>query len=267
MTNSRKNVSDEKMVNPRKHMIDSKKTMPASKKHKKIWIIIIPVFLLVVAAGVALFIYDGKKEEIEWKRQKQVIDSAKNGNSEAGNLLAAAQKINPDTVAWIEIPDTNVDFPIVQGEDNSYYLNHNFQNEDSYIGVPFLDCRNLADFQDYTSIVYGHHISGGLMFSALDKFKNQDYLKQHDLGTLTLPDRKQQVVFVACLVADSMGDVYDTVILSKADRENYVKYIEDTAVAVTRENLSFLTEEKLLILSTCSYEYNGARTVLVGYFK
>ena len=82
--------------------------------------------------------------------------------------FAALREINPDIVAWIYIEGTKVNYPIVQGEDNSYYLKHLFSGEWNGSGCIFLDFRNDASFADRHSIIYGHHMKNGTMFTDLD---------------------------------------------------------------------------------------------------
>ena len=70
----------------------------------------------------------------------------------------ALKKINPDIIAWIRIPDTSIDYPVVQGNDDSYYLTHTFKKTEHVAGAIFLDSDNNADFSDDKNIIYGHNI-------------------------------------------------------------------------------------------------------------
>ena len=76
-------------------------------------------------------------------------------------------QMNPDTVAWIYGPDTVIDYPVVQGTDNAYYLNHTVDRTESIIGSIFMECTNKPDFTDDVTVLYGHHIKAGTMFSSL----------------------------------------------------------------------------------------------------
>ena len=91
---------------------------------------------------------------------------------------------NPDIVAWIYIEGTKINYPIVQGEDNSYYLKHLFSGEWNGSGCIFLDSRNDASFADRHSIIYGHHMKNGTMFTDLDKYKKQDFFDEHPVALL-----------------------------------------------------------------------------------
>lgn len=100
----------------------------------------------------------------------------------------ALKKINPDIVAWIRIPDTSIDYPVVQGNDDSYYLTHTFKKTEHVAGAIFLDSDNNADFSDDKNIIYGHNMKDGSMFQGLHKYENEQYLKTHNKVYLYLPN-------------------------------------------------------------------------------
>lgn len=93
--------------------------------------------------------------------------------------LAALREENPDVVGWIRIPDTKIDYPLMQGEDNDFYLNHTWKKEPNSVGSVFLECENRADLTDYNTIVYGHNMNNGSMFADLELFALQEYWKDH----------------------------------------------------------------------------------------
>jgi len=84
--------------------------------------------------------------------------------------LAALREENPDVVGWIRIPDTGIDYPLMQGEDNDFYLNHTWKKEPNSVGSIFLEWQNSADLTDYNTIVYGHNMNDGSMFADLELF-------------------------------------------------------------------------------------------------
>ena len=100
----------------------------------------------------------------------------------------ALKKINPDIVAWIRIPDTSIDYPVVQGNDDSYYLTHTFKKTEHVAGAIFLDSDNNADFSDDKNIIYGHNMKDGSMFQGLHKYESESYLQEHNKVYLYLPD-------------------------------------------------------------------------------
>ncbi|MBR4290197.1 MAG: class B sortase [Oscillospiraceae bacterium] len=93
--------------------------------------------------------------------------------------LAALREKNPDVVGWIRIPDTNVDYPLMQGEDNDFYLNHTWEKEPNSVGSIFLEYLNSPDLTDYNTIVYGHNMNNNSMFGDLEKFSLTQYWEAH----------------------------------------------------------------------------------------
>lgn len=89
--------------------------------------------------------------------------------------LAALREVNPDVVGWIRIPDTGIDYPLMQGEDNEFYLKHTWEKEPNSVGSVFLEYQNSADLTDYNTIVYAHNMNSGAMFSDLELFALKKY--------------------------------------------------------------------------------------------
>ena len=83
-----------------------------------------------------------------------------------------------------------LDYPVVQGEDNSYYLSHTFRGENNIAGSIFLDYRNSSDFKDGRSIIYGHNMKDGSMFHGLRKYRNVEFFQAHGRIRLFLPDEQ-----------------------------------------------------------------------------
>ena len=94
------------------------------------------------------------------------------------DFAALAQK-NSEIVGWIYIPDSKVDYPMVKGTDNSYYVSHTFEKKANGAGAIFLDWKNKGDFSDRNTVIYGHHMKNGSMFAALVEYKDPDYFNAH----------------------------------------------------------------------------------------
>lgn len=121
----------------------------------------------------------------------------------------ALKKINPDIVAWIRIPDTSIDYPVVQGNDDSYYLTHTFKKTEHVAGAIFLDSDNNADFSDDKNIIYGHNMKDGSMFRGLRNFLGDKFLKEHHILYLYLPDEGVWIfVIVKCEYTPADGDAF-----------------------------------------------------------
>ncbi len=188
------------------------------------------------------------------------------GTATAQDYLVECHEVTAEILAWITIPDTAIDFPIVQGEDNSYYLSHNEYGESYSYGVPFLDCRNEPDFSGFQSIIYGHNIRGDRMFAGLLHFQDQDYFDSHPTGVLVTSQKQYTISWIACLIVPKEGFVYDVIFLTQGEKETFAEQLQQQAVQY-RDTGVDLTEKNLITLSTCSYEFEDARTVLVGYLE
>ena len=121
----------------------------------------------------------------------------------------ALKKINPDIIAWIRIPDTSIDYPVVQGNDDSYYLTHTFKKTEHVAGAIFLDSDNNADFSDDKNIIYGHNMKDGSMFRGLRNFLGDKFLKEHHILYLYLPDEGVWIfVIVKCEYTPADGEAF-----------------------------------------------------------
>lgn len=112
----------------------------------------------------------------------------------------------PNAIAWLEIPNTNVNYPIMQGKDNLEYLNKDCFGKYSLSGSIFLDFKNNKDFSDNYNLIYGHHMSGGRMFGELDKFLDNSFLEKHKVGYLLTRDKIYRISFTSCITTDAKDE-------------------------------------------------------------
>ena len=143
--------------------------------------------------------------------------------------FASLQAINPDIVAWLRIPGV-LEYSVVRGKDNSYYLNHTVQKTYNIAGSIFLDYRNERDFSDSKNIIYGHNMKDGSMFHVLRNYQDIDFFQEHTDMEIYLPDgRTLNYQIIACEQVPADSEVYQ---ITKYDSEK--------------------TEKQELLLSTCS---------------
>lgn len=105
-------------------------------------------------------------------------------------------------IAWIRIDDTNINYPVVQGSDNAWFLNRNYKGDFATAGSIFLDYRNTKNFSDSFSIIYGHRMGNGEMFSDIQKFKNEEFFNSHQEGVLSLRERLLNLKIIAYAEVD-----------------------------------------------------------------
>ena len=127
--------------------------------------------------------YDTLREYVDVEEPKENADSEDTEENQEETVTVdfeALKKINREIIAWIRIPDTGIDYPVVQGADNEYYLKHTFKKTEQVAGSIFLDKDNSPDFSNRKSILYGHNMKDGSMFQGLHKYENEQYLEIHN---------------------------------------------------------------------------------------
>lgn len=152
--------------------------------------------------------------------------------TQAGDLAsmtvdwAALRAQNPDIVAWVCVPGTNINYPVVQGTDNDYYLNHDFEGNQGWLancGTVFMDYRNTSDFSDASTFIYGHHLNDGSMFSALASFTDQDAFDASRTVYLLTPTQNYQLTSYALVHCDQSEAIVQTSFGDDAQRAAYIQ--------------------------------------------
>lgn len=173
----------------------------------------------------------------------------------------ALRKINPDVVGWLYCEDTVINYPIAKSHNNSDYLYRRFDGEYHKSGCLFVDCNNKSDFTDPNTVIYGHHMKNGSMFGTLTDYKKQDYYENHpELLLLTEGNRYHLKVF-AGYVSPASGDAWKLSFRDSAERAAWIQQAIDSSSFDS--GIVPVAGDKIVTLSTCSYEYNNARYVLL----
>lgn len=173
-----------------------------------------------------------------------------------------AQEMNGDIVGWLTMEGTRIDYPFVQAGDNDYYLRRDINEEFAYAGTLFMDYRCTGDFSGFSTVIYGHNMKNGSMFSDLSRYDSAAFFGENNLGWLYLPDATYRVdPFAYLLVRSDDSNLYAFDLETELQREQMLSYVRETALRY--RELSLTTGDKLLILSTCAYDFNKARSVVV----
>lgn len=176
--------------------------------------------------------------------------------------FTSLKRINPDVVGWITARDTEIDYPVVRGKDNDFYLRHLFTGEQNKLGSVFMDYRNHSDFLDKNTIIYGHNMKDGSMFSSLTKYKDQQYYDNFPTMLLYTPVGNFTVELFAGIVVDGN---YESVRFNFKDDHDFHSYIDSLKEKSTFDsNTSIKADDQIITLVTCSYEFNNARYALYG---
>lgn len=100
----------------------------------------------------------------------------------------ALWETGPDIIGWLNLPDTAVNYPVTQTDDNEYYLHHLYDGTYNKMGCLFADYENQADFSDRNTIIYGHNMRDGSIFATLNEYDEQSYFDEHPQMYLVTPD-------------------------------------------------------------------------------
>ena len=161
-----------------------------------------------------------------------------------------------EVVAWLTIDDTNIDYPIMQCDNNIKYLNLDAYGEYSLSGAIFMDFRCSPDFTDLYNLVYGHHMGAGMMFGALDEFYDEAYFNEHLTGSLLIDDKTVPLDIVAFLAIDVSEDE-----IFNPEPGNMDIYAYCDSHATYKRALD--PSKHVLALSTCKEPMSTKRTVLI----
>ena len=171
------------------------------------------------------------------------------------------KEINPDTVGWLEIFDTFIDYPVMQGVDNYEYANKDVFGNASLTGAIYLDSANSSDFIDQYNIIYGHHMDNKAMFGNLDEFEDKEYFMSHRIRILQTPEGNYDLKIFACVRTNAYDEmVYHVNSLNSRSLSSALGYIKNKAnvyINPTDEEIN-----KLVVLSTCADETTDGRILL-----
>ena len=170
----------------------------------------------------------------------------------------------PDVVAWLYCEGTPINYPVVQGEDNEYYLHRLLNGAYNSSGTIFMEYRNQPDLSDWNTILYGHNMNNDSMFGILPDYMDQSFYDAHPVMYLLTPTQDYEIELISGYVTPADSDTYA---IPDTQEER------DALLNKAYTSSSFLSgvraapEEKLITLSTCVYDYDHARYVLVGVLR
>lgn len=196
-----------------------------------------------------------------WQYRNAADDSLLAFKPELYQPIRDGQFISADQVAWLFIYDTNIDYPVMQGEDNFDYLNKDPYGDFKLSGSIFLDSRNDREFADEYSVIYGHHMEHGFMFGSLDSFQDQAYFDQHREGLLSTGSTVFDVeLFAVCSAEATNHTLFSPTGRTTAEITDFLK-----------ENAMIYTEPepgcRIVALSTCWGDDDMDRLLVFGAIK
>ena len=245
------------------------------KKSKKI---ILLTYFILVSLIIISVIYIIK--EFYWKKEAEeetkIIDTIEVDESKVTKettkkmiQVKSLKQENSDIVGFLEIENTNISYPVVQGNDNEYYMTHNYKKEKSKNGSIFLDKDYDWNIVGNNYLIYGHNLNNGTMFQELLKYENENYYKEHPTILFTTIDEEQTFDIISVFkskvyyTSDNVFKYYFFINPKTEEKYNdYIKNIKQESLYKVEKTANYGTQ--LITLSTCSYHVKDGRFVIVG---
>ncbi len=200
-------------------------------------------------------------------KQEEIIDSL----IEIGNVKPSSEidkisqidfsklkEVNNAIVGWIIIDGTQVNYPIVKGKDNSYYLNHSYDKSYNSYGSIFMDYRSNENFSDLNTFIYGHYTSNGSMFGELKKYMEESFYKEHPFFYILTPNGNYKVDVISAYTDDALSSSYNAKFNDLNDYQRYIEKIRLKSRYSTDISVNY-NFDKIISLYSCSHE-SGSKT-------
>lgn len=184
--------------------------------------------------------------------------------------IDALKKENSEVVGWIEIEDTKINYPVMQGVDNEFYLSHNYKKEKNIEGSIFVD--KSYDFSKPSTnlLIYGHRYPGGTVFEDLKKYTDESFYKNHQIIKFTTSNEESEyeiiAVFLSRVYYKNETDVFRYYyFIDAANEEEFNYYINNSkASSLYDTGKTAVYGDELMTLSTCAHYTENGRLAIVA---
>ncbi len=201
-----------------------------------------------------------KEEDTSYEEEKETDKVESDEPIELTEEEKELLRINSDYKFWININETDVDYPVVQTDNNEYYLDHNFTGEDSKAGTIFIDYRNDIS-EDKNIVIYGHFMRDRTMFSDIAQYKKEDFFNDKSKYISIIHGNKEYKYEVFSAYPIRANEI--VIPLDFEDNIEYLRYLEELVdLSLQKKEVKFDTDKKMLTLVTCSYEWDDTRTLV-----
>ncbi|MBP3539565.1 MAG: class B sortase [Oscillospiraceae bacterium] len=230
------------------------------------------LFSTLNAYKVAQRSYDKMSEEFVSTETPAVTDSpvsdaapTEDEDKEVSPITVDFEKLlssNSDVAGWLYSKDTVINYPVAQGEDNNQYLHHLLDGSYNASGTLFLDCSCGPEFSGANSIIYGHNMKDGSMFNSLHSYSEDGYYATHPVLYLNTPKQNYKIEVFTAYICNYDSDTYT---LSFSSAEEYGAWLEKMkSQSIFDSDTEVTIDDRVVTLSTCTYEYDNARFVVQG---
>ena len=176
--------------------------------------------------------------------------------------FAALRAQSTDYVAYIYSPDTKINYPVAYTDNNFYYIDHIPGDVENANGTIFIDCRNASDFSDKNTCIYGHNMNDGSMFAALRDYREADYYTAHPVMYLSTPEFNYRLDLFAGCIVEPTSYAYAREFETDDQFLAHIDMLKENSTFAS--DMEITAEDKIVTLSTCTYEIDDGRYVVVG---
>ncbi|MDR1961236.1 MAG: class B sortase, partial [Gracilibacteraceae bacterium] len=177
---------------------------------------------------------------------------------EKTHLLAALEATNPDTVAWLDVKGTPIQYPITQTTNNEYYLKTSFQREPYKFGSIYMDYRNDPYLSDFNTIIYGHTFPNDEnMFGSLQRYRDQSFWDEHRTITVMLDKKYYDYEIFSVYVTEPDYDYRTPNYKTQEKTDAFLREIREKSLI--KSDATVTAADHIITLSTCTYDFNDAR--------
>lgn len=235
-----------------------------------LFVAIIAIVIIIAGAGIGYYVYSSNQEKKSAAAEKAKKADPEETQEQYEKLkeqvavdaddpmfrkidFGAAQATNPDVYAWIWIPGTNIDYPILQSEteDDAYYLNHTIEKKEGLPGTIYTEKYNSKEFSSPVTVVYGHNMKNGSMFADLHKFEDKAFFDANPYVYIYTPDRTLKYHIFSATPFDDRYILGNYNFTSQNDFEKYLDELRSTINGNVNMNVNVMQQTGILTLSTC----------------
>ena len=206
---------------------------------------------------------DGQNKQ-SGQAKKQIIPTMDPDQVPININFAAMKSQCPDVVGWLYCADTPINYPVVQSGDNDYYLYRLMDGTENKNGTIFMDFRNDAEFGDWNHLIYGHNMKNGAMFGSLTDYMEQEFYERHPFWFLLTEEKNYRIDLVGGYVTPDGSEAYA---LPKDTAGRDALFQMASRSSVFDADVELMPDDRLITMSTCVYDYEDARFVLVGVLR
>lgn len=276
-------------MNRKEHTMEQKR----QKKNKSIkdWAIFLTLVLIAAACILYLahYFYENRRGEEEFESLREETETEETVPVEATEETVETeeeteetiycdpvydfdelQTQNEDIYAWIVVPGTMIDYPVLQSETDNYYLDYNLDHSKGYPGCIYTNKCNAKDFSDYNTVLYGHNMRKGTMFGSLHRYEDREFFDTYQEVFVYTPDRRLTYEVKEIV---KFSDVYIPAQYPVEEKEGRDAFLEatlaytDDPVSYFKDDVEVSEEDKLITLSTCVSGERHRRYLLIGVLK